>query len=53
MKKIEYMPVWLRKMVLAPHIIGHVAVAGTRRISAVQLQKKECNKYDLTAAHCF
>jgi hypothetical protein len=37
---------WLSKMAWA-------AVAGESGNSAVHLQKKVCNKYDLTAAQCF
>jgi hypothetical protein len=35
-------------------IIAQIAVAGKkRRCNTVHLQKKECNKYDPTAAQCF
>jgi len=50
MKKIQLMLVWKWFWLC---IIAHAAVAGKWRRSAVQACRKECNKYDLTAAQCF
>jgi hypothetical protein len=45
-------PVWIRKTVFAQYTIRQFGVAGKSYSNAVHLQKRECNKYDMTAAQC-
>jgi hypothetical protein len=49
MNNIQRMPVWHRKVVLAPH--NRASCRGWWK--ALRTCRKQCNKCDLTAAQCF
>jgi hypothetical protein len=51
MKKSENMPVWLRKMVLAQNNSTDAMPGKKAQQQTLCTCRKECNKYDLTAAH--
>jgi hypothetical protein len=53
MKKIQSMPVWLRKMVLAPHNFVRFLPWLMKGAATLCTCRKECNKYDRAAAQCF
>ncbi len=50
----QKMPVWVKKMVLPQHesTVLRWPVKGAAK-TTLCTSTKECNKYDLTAAHCF
>jgi hypothetical protein len=52
MKKIQHMSVWLRKLVLAQHNCARLPWL-VKGAGALCTCRKECNKYEPIAAHCF